>query len=256
MKLNVFISFSGPRSEHIARGLKKWLPLVIQQVNPWLSSVDIQRGSTWLTEISSELEKSSVGIFCLTPENLESGWLNFEAGAIGIRLNEQSRVCTYLYDIPSATAVALPLGQFQATMANKDETRKLLRDINRWCEDTLADVFFDNTYDKMWGDFQSVLDRVPEIGVGTIPKPREQNEILEELSADMKILLGRDNSSAFLPTSDVRDAFRDFAPQGSLTPNTFEGFAARLWACRNCPTMNVPSASFCSDCGTARGQIG
>ena len=256
MALGVFISWSGERSHHIAKGLKTWLPRVIQEVDPWLSSSDIEKGSAWLTDISAELEKSAVGIFCLTPENLGSPWLNFEAGAIGIKLNEKSRVCTYLYDIPYATAVGHPLGQFQPTMANKDDTRKLLGNMNQWCEKPLNLVVLDDAFDKMWADFQDVIDGAEKIEAGALPKPREQTEILEELSAGMNTLLARDNRSTFLPSSDIRNAFRD-SLETNMTPNTFEGFfAARLWTCRNCPTMNVPAAKYCADCGTARGQKG
>jgi len=93
--MNVFISWSGPRSLRIAEGLREWLPYVLHNLDPWISSEDIDKGAPWDAEISAALENNTTGIFCLTLENLDSRWLNFEAGAIAVKLKEQSHVCTF-----------------------------------------------------------------------------------------------------------------------------------------------------------------
>jgi hypothetical protein len=70
--MNVFISWSGPRSRFLAEALRAWLPRVIQAAKPWMSDEDISAGSRWLAEIQSELSLSSLGIICVTPENQNS----------------------------------------------------------------------------------------------------------------------------------------------------------------------------------------
>ena len=35
--MDVFLSWSQPRSEAIAKALKHWIPLVLQAATPWLS---------------------------------------------------------------------------------------------------------------------------------------------------------------------------------------------------------------------------
>lgn len=73
--MKVFISWSGERSRAVAEALRNWLPHVIQGLQPWFSSNDIDKGVRWATDIAANLQESRVGIICLTPENLESPWI-------------------------------------------------------------------------------------------------------------------------------------------------------------------------------------
>ncbi len=80
--MKVFISWSGKRSNALAVALKGWLPLILQYVKPWVSEKDISAGDRWARAIAGELETSNFGILCVTPENLRSEWILFEAGAL------------------------------------------------------------------------------------------------------------------------------------------------------------------------------
>ncbi|HXQ39553.1 MAG TPA: hypothetical protein VN843_36480, partial [Anaerolineales bacterium] len=64
----VFLSWSGHKSQIVAEGLQNWLSQVIQAVEPWLSA-DIDKGLRWGPEVANRLERSKVGIICLTREN-------------------------------------------------------------------------------------------------------------------------------------------------------------------------------------------
>jgi hypothetical protein len=39
-----------------------------------------EAGVRWEDVVSSELKETDFGILCLTPDNLQSTWLNFDAG--------------------------------------------------------------------------------------------------------------------------------------------------------------------------------
>src|SRR6266566_1158547 len=78
---NVFISWSGERSQKVGTAIYDWLPMVVQSAKPWMSEEDIEKGSRGLDEIAKALDVMSVGIICLTPENLERPWILFETGA-------------------------------------------------------------------------------------------------------------------------------------------------------------------------------
>ncbi len=77
--MRVFISWSGDRSRAIGEAISKWLPAVIQAIDPYFSPDDVAKGSRWSTEIAKELEQSGVGLICLTRENLE----NLAASCLG-----------------------------------------------------------------------------------------------------------------------------------------------------------------------------
>jgi hypothetical protein len=94
-KLKVFLSWSGDDSGTLAHAWHDALPLIFSVTEPWLSSSDIEKGTSWWTEISAKLEQASVGIICLTPDSVNSQWLHFEAGALA-KIRAKAFVCTYL----------------------------------------------------------------------------------------------------------------------------------------------------------------
>ena len=129
MKKKVFISWSGDVSQEVATALEEWLPAVIQSTNPWMSAHDINVGSFWNPEVISALEECKAGILCLTPDNIDSNWLLFEAGALTKSLSSAC-VCPYLIGV-SPSELEAPLSIFQAATADYEGTLKLCQAINQ-----------------------------------------------------------------------------------------------------------------------------
>ena len=65
----------------------------------------------WDRILSSALEESNFGIVCLTARNLESRWLDFEAGALS-KDATQARVVSLLYGLTN-NDLGLPLSPHQ-----------------------------------------------------------------------------------------------------------------------------------------------
>src|ERR1035441_8244876 len=101
--MRVFLSWSGQQSRSVALALRDSLP-------------------------SQALEESRIGIICLTPDNVNSAWIHFEAGALA-RL-DQALLCIYAVGIAPAE-VKMPLAQFQITRGNRDDTFRLVAELNR-----------------------------------------------------------------------------------------------------------------------------
>lgn len=178
---NVFISWSGERSKIAAQALKEWLPMVIQAVEPWMSDADIDKGSRGLSEISSALGAIKVGIVCLTPENQDAPWLNYEAGALSKTIDEKTRLCTYLLSGLTPEQVMQPLGMFQHARADKEDTRKLVHSINAAVSDTpMPEARLDNLFEKLWPSLEKDLSAVPSV-VGKTVKKRPTDEMVAEL---------------------------------------------------------------------------
>lgn len=180
--MKIFISWSGRLSHEIAILLKGWLPSVIQSIEPYVSSEDIDKGARWLTDISGELETSSFGILCLTRSNLNAPWILFEAGALSKKL-EKSKVCPLLIDL-SHSDIEGPLVQFQATSINKEDISKLLRSINQSLDDKgLGEKQLEETFDMWWPKFDKpVKELISKTEDKTEKKKtRPEGEVIEEI---------------------------------------------------------------------------
>lgn len=183
--MKVFISWSGDLSNEIAIILKDWIPNVIQNVEPYVSSEDIPKGDRWSTDIAKELSDSSFGILCVTKDNVNAPWLNFEAGALSKKL-DSSKVCPFLFGMKKSE-IEGPLLQFQITFKNMDDIFKLMQSINKSSEDEfLDDTRLRKSFDVWWPSLEETLDKVeteiPEIDVEIESDDLEANNlILEEI---------------------------------------------------------------------------
>lgn len=177
--MRVFISWSGARSRAIAEALRDWLPNVIQLVEPWMSAADIEKGARWMLDIAMQLEEARVGLICLTPENLKAPWILFEAGALSKTL-EKTFVCPYLFNL-EPTDLDGPLAQFQASKAEKDDTRKLVRTINRaLSKDALLDERLNKAFGVWWPELEERMRSISDVNETAGPQ-RSEREILEEI---------------------------------------------------------------------------
>jgi hypothetical protein len=182
-KHNVFISWSGERSKWAASSLRDWLPLVLQSARPWMSEEDIEKGSRGLDEVGRALEGMRIGIICLTPENLLAPWISFEAGALSKTLDARTRVCTYLLTGLRPQDIERPLGMFQATSANQEDTKRLVHAVNKALEgEPVPDANLDAVFDRMWPLLAEELSKMPVVSsAATAKRPVEEMvaEILE-----------------------------------------------------------------------------
>lgn len=184
--MKVFIAWSGERSKAVAEALRDWLPNVIQAIQPWLSAADIEKGARWSSDLADELEETQVGLICLTPGNLKAPWLLFEAGALS-KTQEETYVCTYLLDV-GPTDLEGPLAQFQATIANEEDTRKLVQTINRVLGDeALGDERVNTAFEKFWPDLEEALASIPA-AEGQPEPQRSVEDMVEEILALVRAL--------------------------------------------------------------------
>lgn len=205
-KHNVFISWSGLQSRFAADALRAWLPTVLQSARPWMSEEDIDKGSRGLDEIGKALDGMKIGIICLTPENLDARWILYEAGALSKSLDAKTRVCTYLLAGLQPQNIQPPLGMFQATRAEKDETRRLVHAINRALDgDPVSSINLDATFDGVWPRLEEKLSAIPKSNP-TIQTTRTTDEMLAELLENSRAEANRrrksDDLDKYLPILD------------------------------------------------------
>jgi hypothetical protein len=178
--MKVFISWSGDRSNKVARALYDWIPSVIQAVKPWMSE-QIAKGARWSPEIARELEETSFGIVCLTPENQTAPWLLFETGALSKSV-QSARVCPFLLGL-RPTDLDGPLAQFQAAKAEAPDTLELMESINiAQGEGALTAANIKSAFDMWWPKLKTQLNEIEQQPISTTKqKKRTEIELLEEI---------------------------------------------------------------------------
>ena len=156
--MKVFISWSGEKSQAVALALREWLPLVINDIEPFVSDEDIHAGTRWQTEIARQLEATDFGILCITRDNQDAPWLNFEAGALA-KAVETSRVVPLAIDL-KPTDVLLPLGQLHAQPATQQGLRKVIASLNSARDQPLDETRIRKSSDKWWSDLHEKLEKI------------------------------------------------------------------------------------------------
>lgn len=182
--MQVFISWSGERSKAVAELLDWWLQCVLQRVTPWMSQKDIDRGSMWFSELTDQLKGTTIGVVCLTKDNLDKPWILFEAGALAKGLTS-SRVCTLLIDLEPAD-ISDPLAQFNHARPDRDGVYLLVRTLNKSLgEDALQEKVLDQVFETYWPQFQEAFDKALEDHPAgkAQPKRKESDMVAEILGA-------------------------------------------------------------------------
>ena len=179
--MKVFISWSGKRSNYVAKTLNEWIPHVIQNVEPWLSE-EMPKGVRWSPEIAKALDETKFGVFCVTPENQGEPWLNFEAGALSKTVTERTYVCVYLIELRAIDVIG-PLSEFHHTNTDEQDTKRLMKTMNEAQGDrALSDKAFEESFSVWWPHLDRKLKQLPrpEKAVPASRKPESiQNDILE-----------------------------------------------------------------------------
>jgi hypothetical protein len=183
--MKVFLSWSGEQSHKVAVVLRDWFPSVIQSLVPYVSSEDIDKGTRWSTDIATELADSTFGILCVTRENLTAPWLTFEAGALS-KTMDKSFVCPFLFNI-KRSEVDGPILQFQSTIFEKEDIKKLLKTLNKACgEDKLTDERLDKAFEVWYPTLEEELRKIEPLAKEEKQEKKQKqeipnNEILEEI---------------------------------------------------------------------------
>jgi hypothetical protein len=181
--MQIFLSWSGERSNAVAQLLSDWLPQVIQAAEPFISTT-IEKGRRWSAEIAEKLASAPVGIICVTRDNLRAPWLLFESGAIS--KPRDGHVCTFLLDVEPAD-VEPPLGDFQHTRAHKSDVYRLVQTVNGalalYKEKPLTESVLERVFERNWPELELQLQTIRESQLQRVERPRSDRELLEEILA-------------------------------------------------------------------------
>lgn len=192
--MNVFLSWSGERSKRVANMLSDWLSCVIQTCRPWVSTRDIDRGALWFSEINDKLQSTSIGVICLTKENINRPWILFEAGALAKGLNG-SRVCTLLIDLKPGE-ITDPLAQFNHTLPEKCSIYQLVKTLNNslatgGLNETVLEKVFETYWPQFEIEFNQIISSTQSNGIESTQKQSSPDLMFSSIMEMLQTMNGR-----------------------------------------------------------------
>jgi hypothetical protein len=180
--LKVFISWSGELARQVALALHELLPVFFDVVKPWMSDEDIDAGARGLEAITRELDDTRYGIIVVTRENQRSQWLNFEAGALSKKFENEGvvRVAPLLVDMEAGTELTGPLVQFQWKQLDRAGFEDLLVSIGKVVGVTREVV--QRRIVAEWEPFKEAVDKaIEKAGETKKEPPRTVQSMFEEI---------------------------------------------------------------------------
>lgn len=181
--MNVFISWSGDKSNLTSKVLKTWLSHLFPFIKLSVSTDHIESGSKWTMSLPSSLDNTDIGIICITKENINSPWLLFEAGAMFKTLNE-NQLIPLLVDVENK-ALPGPLSYFRTLTVQKKDIYALVKILSKhsslkYKSEKHLETVFDNWYPLL-------EEQLTEINkTKSLPKNKDSVKILT--AKELKIL--------------------------------------------------------------------
>lgn len=168
--MKIFLSWSGNLSREVALLLSEHLRPILWDVKTFMSGENIPSGSEWTKVLARELKENPFAIVCLTPQNLSSPWLLYEAGAL--TYNDDNKLCALLLGTLTLEDVRGPLERYQHRALTEKEFRTLLDDIRKMLADPPTEKEFDQNFAMHWPAIQKgyaeALKKFPET---RLPRP-------------------------------------------------------------------------------------
>jgi hypothetical protein len=193
--MRVFIGWSGDTSHDVAMAFRDWLPKVIQAIKPFVSSEDIAKGARWSGAVAKELQGSDYGIICVTRDNVETAWINFEAGALSKEI-EKAFVAPFLFELKTSEILG-PLSQFMAVQNDKHEISQMLMNINERQEPAqrLEKSVVEDAFNTYWPQLEGKLRGIAQESKKPDSPKRKPEELLAEILDSVRLQLRRSESA-------------------------------------------------------------
>jgi uncharacterized protein with ATP-grasp and redox domains len=204
-------------SNAVGKALYDWLPKVLQESDPWLSDIDLSAGDKWFAQITRQVREARLGVFCLTSDNVKSPWVLFEAGAV--MAVHGAKVVPYLFHLDMGALHGSPLSEFQAVLADRAGTLKLVGSINACLTNQLDTQRLAEVFEKWWPTLEENLSRITspvrEAGLVAFPAARRPLHEVMRLASKSLLISGHTlDQFTRVHQADVRNALNDLGQNG------------------------------------------
>ena len=237
--MKIFVSWSGSVSQTAAKTLHQYIPGIIQSADVFFSQEDIEKGANWDCVLRNELSNSSYGIVCLTPQNINDPWINFEAGAMATTLD--SRVSPLLIGV-NFSDLNGPLTRYQATRINREDFFKLIQGINHVAADyPLDNSLLERSFDAFWPKIEKTLRSAEE---AALKAQRRGNSYPYRLLAGTSVESDSPSSNRFPVNNSQVAVMMPFTQSPDIDPvfkAMEQGAADAGYVCRRVDQLLAPA---------------
>ena len=147
-----------------------------------MSDQDIKAGTNWSERIKKELANTTVGIVCLTPENQDAKWINYEMGALSKEVNDgESRVIPLLIGFNGTHEVGQPAASLNMVMLDQEGFKKIATSLNDISEVSREKADLDLVSDTWWEKLGGHMEAAAALPAETETEPRDEKAMIEEV---------------------------------------------------------------------------
>lgn len=210
--VRIFISWSGNRSQQLAKYLDEFLGMIFESADTFLSTKDIQPGKRWGEVIASALDDINFGIICVTPENINEPWILFEAGALSKSVDE-ANVIPLLLEAEFKDLTG-PLTQFQAHKVERDSVWRIVDALHDLSQTKRDKSVVETLFNTLWEKFEANVQSIPKDPKAAPAVHRSIDDVLEELVRRVRSIerkVGANSSQKLFPFANklLKDQVRD-----------------------------------------------
>lgn len=147
-----------------------------------MSDQDIKAGTNWSERIKRELANTTVGIICMTPENQDAKWINYEMGALSKEVKDgDSRVIPLLIGFSGTQEIGQPAASLNMVMLGAAGFKKIATSLNDVSEIKRDKPDLDLVSDMWWEQLGSPMEEAAKKSPPGEPEPRSEGAMVAEV---------------------------------------------------------------------------
>jgi len=170
-----------------------------------MSAQDLPKGKPWFVELQSQLNEILFGVFCVTPENGKSQWMQWEAGFLSSSSALGDRRVVPLGIGMSAGAIDGPLSVYQGADSTREGMLQLIKNINSALPDAskISEQTLEMTFEHVWPSLERDIEAAAAISLA--PEEEKATTVSTDDKLDEVIALLRDQQRELADTKQRID---------------------------------------------------
>lgn len=178
-----------------------------------MSDEDIKAGTNWSERIKKELADTTVGIVCMTPENQDAKWINYEMGALSKEVTDGgSRVIPLLIGFGGTSEVGQPAASLNMVLLGQKGFKRIATSLNDISPIERSQADLELVSDMWWEKLGPLMEAAAKEEPEVEPAPVSEASMVEEILESVRAL----RRSEELKQMELQ-AFRHGRPERTLS---------------------------------------